>query len=121
MNSPRPAEGEGEDGCGPSCFLTVSAGLYTKLGQAVWGGYKPDGPEYRLIPYIPYLAGPETGRLWTGHYKPASTESYRIYRTSTACGSLRRTPGRKIFAPACEKLRNYEIASFLQVITIVGA
>ena len=82
-------------------------------------GTSQTDPSIAYIPCIPYLAGPETGRLWTGHYKPASTETYR---TSTACGSLRRPPGNKIFAPACEKwLRTNEIASFLQNTTIVGA
>ena len=85
---PPPCRGGGEDGCGPSYFGTVSARLYTRPGRAVWGGYKPDGPEHRLhtlytvfgwtgdwttldrtlqaciyrnLPYLPYLNARQMG------------------------------------------------------------
>ena len=85
-------------------------------------GTSQTDPSIAYIPYIPFLAGPDTVRLWTGHYKPGPhlpkpTVFTVLERppTSTACGSLRRPPGRKIFAPACEKcLRTNEIAPFCE-------
>ena len=43
-------------------------------------GTSQTDPSIAYIPCVPYLAG-RTGRLWTGHYKPTSTETYHIYRT----------------------------------------
>ena len=81
MNSPPLPRGGGRMAAALAIFEPFLRGCTPDQVGLFGVGTSQTDPSIAYIPCIPYLAGPETGRLWTGHYKPASTETYRIYRT----------------------------------------